>query len=357
MPPGDEAAAGRDRHRPAFSLIVPCYREELALPLLFQEVLPALDRATGGDFEIILVDDGSPDATYAIIVAQHQLDPRVKGLQLSRNFGHQPALACGLAFAQGNVIGIIDADLQDPVDVLIRLYEAVHDGTCDVCYGVRRKRDAPFHLKFFYWLFYLGINLFSDHPWPRNAGDFSAFNRRVLDCLVAMPENLRMIRGLRAWVGFRQSSIPYDRPRRRAGVSSYHLISLTRLALSAFIGFTHLPLQLANYVGLTMSVVTMGMGALLLGKLFAPKAWTGMLSLDPGLTVVLLCFSLVASMMFLCLGIMGEYISVILWEVKRRPTAIVRQSVGEVERLASADYIQLPGPAAAMSDSPVRRGT
>ncbi len=210
----DPATAPRqEKVRPAFSLIVPCYREELSLPHLFKEALPALDRATNGNFELILIDDGSPDATYAVIMAQHRLDPRVKGLQLSRNFGHQPAVACGLAFAQGDVVGIIDADLQDPIDVLLQLYDAVRSGSCDVCYGVRRRRDSPVVLRFFYWLFYLLISRFADHAWPRNAGDFSAFNRAVLECMIAMPEKSRMNRGLRSWVGFRQMAIPYDRPR------------------------------------------------------------------------------------------------------------------------------------------------
>ncbi len=328
--------------RPAFSLVVPCYREELSLPLLLKEALPALELATNGNFEIILVDDGSPDATYAVITAHHRLDPRVKGLQLSRNFGHQPAVACGLAFAQGDVIGIIDADLQDPINVLLLLYEAVRNGTCDVCYGVRRKRDAPRILRFFYWLFYLLINRFASHPWPRNAGDFSAFNRDVLESLLALPETSRMNRGLRAWVGFRQTAIPYDRPKRSAGVSTYNLISLTRLALSAFIGFSHLPLQLANYLGLSMAGLTMGGGLLFLGKLFMPKEWTGIMNLDPSLTILFLYLSFVASMLFLCLGILGEYISVLILEVKKRPTAIVRRSVGEVQYLPAADYIQVP---------------
>jgi dolichol-phosphate mannosyltransferase len=343
--------------RPAFSLVIPCYREQASLPLLFKEALPALERATNGSFEIILVDDGSPDATYAVIVAHSKLDSRIKGLQLSRNFGHQPAVACGLAFAQGETIGIIDADLQDPIEVLLQLYEAVRSSSCDVCYGVRRKRDAPFVLKVFYRLFYWLINRFSDHAWPRNAGDFSVFNRDVLECLIALPENLRMIRGLRSWIGFRQMAIPYDRPKRAAGVSSYNLISLTRLAISAFVGFSHFPLQLANYLGLVMAGITMLIGLLFLGRFFIPGELPGMMNLDPSLTILFLYLSFVASMLFLCVGILGEYISVILWEVKRRPTAIVRQVVGEVNRLPSADYIQYCDPRASGLDPVARRST
>ena len=342
MLPEQQAAPLEDKIRPAFSLIVPCYREELSLPQLFKEALPALDRATNGNFEMILVDDGSPDATYAVIMAQHRLDPRVKGLQLSRNFGHQPALSCGLSFAQGDVVGIIDADLQDPINILIQLYEAVRNDSCDVCYGVRRTRDATAFLRFFYWLFYLLINRFADHAWPRNAGDFSAFNRDVLECLVALPENSRMNRGLRAWVGFRQRAIPYDRPKRMSGTSSYNFLSLTRLALSAFINFSHLPLQLANYLGLSMALITMALGLLFLIKLFVPLGWTGMMNLDPSLTILFLYLSFVSSMIFLCLGIIGEYISVLILEVKRRPTAIVRRALGDVRRLPSADYIRPP---------------
>jgi glycosyltransferase involved in cell wall biosynthesis len=311
------------------------------LPLLFKEALPALEKATGGNFEMILVDDGSPDATYATIVAQSKLDPRIKGIQLSRNFGHQPAVACGLAFAQGEAVGIIDADLQDPIAILLQLYAEVKSGACDVCYGTRRKRDAPMLLRLFYWFFYLLINRLSDHPWPRNSGDFSVFNRSVLDCLIALPENLRMVRGLRSWIGFRQKTIAYDRPRRVQGVSSYNLLSLTRLAISAFIGFSHFPLRFSNYLGLGMAGVTMLVGLLFFAKFLVLGRWAGFLNLGPALTLLILYFSFVASMLFLCVGILGEYISVILWEVKRRPTAIVRQSVGGLERLPNADYIQV----------------
>ena len=326
--------------RPALSLIVPCYREQDSLPQLFQEALPLLEKATGGSFEMILVDDGSPDATYAVIVAQSKMDPRIKGIQLSRNFGHQPAVACGLAFAQGEAVGIIDADLQDPIEILLQLYAEVRNGSCDVCYGTRQRRDAPVFLRFLYWLFYLLINRLSDHPWPRNAGDFSVFNRDVLDCLIALPENLRMVRGLRSWIGFRQKAIAYDRPRRTKGVSSYNLFSLTRLAISAFIGFSHFPLRFSNYLGLGMAATTMLVGLALLAKFLIPGTWADFLNLNPGLTILVLYFSFVASMLFLCVGILGEYISVILWEVKRRPTAIVRQTVGTVQRLPYTDYIR-----------------
>jgi dolichol-phosphate mannosyltransferase len=328
--------------RPAFSLIVPCYREELSLPFLFQEALPALDRATGGSFEMILVDDGSPDATYAVMIAQNRRDPRVKGIQLSRNFGHQSAVATGLAFAQGEIVGIMDADLQDPIEVLLQLYEAVKSGSCDICYGVRRTRTAPVALRFLYWLFYLLISRFADHDWPRGAGDFSAFNRNVLDCLVGLPENLRMIRGLRSWIGFQQRAIPYDRPKRSAGVSGYNLLSLIRLALSAFIGFSHLPLRFASYLGLAMAGLTMLVGVLFVGNLLLPSKVIA-ISSDPWIAALFLYVSFLASMMFLCLGVLGEYVSVIVWEVKRRPAAIVRHTLGGVSRLPQAEYVQCHG--------------
>jgi polyisoprenyl-phosphate glycosyltransferase len=329
--------------RPAFSLVVPCYREEASLPRLFEEALPALHRVTQGSFEIILVDDGSPDATYALITAQSKLDPRIKGIQLSRNFGHQSAVACGLAFAQGEAIGVIDADLQDPINILLRLLQEVKNDACDICYGTRRKRDAPILLRFFYWLFYRLIHKFSDHAWPQDSGDFSVFNRNVLECLVALPENLRMIRGLRSWIGFRQMSIPYDRPRRLQGSSSYNFLSLTRLAISAFIGFSHFPLRLSNYAGLGMAGLTMLLGLAFLIHFFVRGQWLTIFDRDSGLTILFLYVSFIASMLFFCIGILGEYISVILWEIKRRPTAIVQRTTAQMERSPNAVYVAMNG--------------
>jgi dolichol-phosphate mannosyltransferase len=324
---------------PAFSLVVPCYGEELALPLLFKEAIPALDKATGGNFEMILVDDGSTDKTYDLIVAQHRLDPRIKGIQLSRNFGHQPALTCGLAFAGGDFIGVIDADLQDPIPILLELYEAVRQDTCDICYGVRRKRDAPAFLIFFYGLFYWLINRFADHPWPRNAGDFSAFNREVLATLIALPEKFRMVRGLRSWIGFRQQPFPYDRPRRAAGVSKYNIVSLTRLAASAFLGFTHTPLQIAIYLGLGMAFLNLIPLLLFFLQYFHIMTWTPFPTPNWQFVILFFYISFGASAMFLCFGILGEYISVIVGEVKRRPTAIVRQVIGDIRRWPKAEYV------------------
>lgn len=203
-----------------FSLIIPAYNEEEVLPQLFKALTQALSSWVHGDWEVILVDDGSRDNTAALIVRQNQDDARFKGLRLSRNFGHQAAVSTGLAYAGGRYIGVVDADLQDPIEVLCKLYKACSDGGFNIAYGVRKKRDAPFFLDLGYKSFYRFMNRFSDHPWPIDAGDFCVIDRRAFAILLALPESTRILRGLRSWIGLRQVAVPYERPPVRRGRQS-----------------------------------------------------------------------------------------------------------------------------------------
>jgi glycosyltransferase involved in cell wall biosynthesis len=318
--------------------MVPCFNEEEMLPVFFAKVIPELDQATGGRWTILCVDDGSHDATFRIISQWRQRDPRVSGVRLSRNFGHQAALSVGLAYARGEYIGIMDCDLQDPVEVLVELYRACVADNLDVCLGIRQKRDAPFFLRAAYSAFYSLIQRAADHDWPRDAGDFSVISERCQRVLLALPEQSRMLRGLRSWIGFRQSGIRYNRPARLHGTTKYNLRKLTALAMQGLISFSTVPLRLASIIGIGMGFFSVLFGTLILINRLFPRFsllgyWVGA---NAGTATVLVFLAFALSVLFVCLGILGEYLIVLLQEIKKRPAAIVASVIGDVRPHESA---------------------
>jgi dolichol-phosphate mannosyltransferase len=317
-----------------FSLIVPAYNEQEVLPQLFGALSHSLSSWVHGDWEVIFVDDGSEDNTAHLIAGQNNVDARFKGLRLSRNFGHQAAVSTGLAYAGGQYIGVVDADLQDPIEVLSALYRACSDRGFNIAYGVRKKRAAPFLLDFCYKSFYRFMNRFSDHPWPIDAGDFCVIDRRALAILLALPETARILRGLRSWIGLRQLAVPYERPRRAAGTSKYNIARLSRLAIDSIIGFSTAPLQLAVWCGLSMGVVCLVLTILFLFNRVLPgfTLFGYSLTASPGVATTVILLSFVSATNFFCLGIIGQYLALVLREVKRRPQAVVDQTFGALSR-------------------------
>ena len=326
---------------PRLCVVVPCYNEQDMLPAFFAAAIPALERATRGKWAIVCVDDGSRDDTFAVIAARREEDHRVMGIRLSRNFGHQAAVAVGLAFAKGQYVGVIDCDLQDPIDVLIELYETAVARELDVCYGIRGKRDAPLALRAGYSLFYRIANLLGDHDWPRDAGDFCVMSSRCHQVLLSLPEHSRMTRGLRAWVGFRQAGVKYDRPARVHGESKYNVRRLCALAMQGLIAFSSVPLRLASIFGLAMACFSLLFGLLILANRLFPRFtvlgyWVGA---NAGIATSLVFGAFITSVLFLCVGIMGEYMIVMFQELKRRPTAVVESVLGACEKHHSAQQI------------------
>jgi dolichol-phosphate mannosyltransferase len=326
---------------PKLCLIVPCYNEEDALPAFFESVLHRMEAATSGAWQILCVDDGSSDRTSEVITREHLLDPRVVGIRLSRNFGHQAAVSTGLAFAKGEYIGVTDCDLQDPIEVLIQLYEASRQEQLDVCYGVRGRRDAPLFLRFAYSAFYRLIARFASYHWPEDAGDFCVMSARCHAVLVSLPEHSRMIRGLRAWVGFKQAGIRYDRPARLHGKSKYSLGRLCALALQGLVASSSIPLRLATIMGLGMSAFSGLFGLIVVINRLIPRFtilgyWVGA---NPGVTTLLVFLAFVVGALFLCLGIIGEYLIVMFQEVKARPTAVVEAILGNVQKNSTAVHV------------------
>ena len=327
--------------RPKFTAVVPCLNEEESLPHFFDSVIPALERCVGPDWSILVVDDGSTDGTFELVVARHAGDSRISIISLSRNFGHQAAITAGLAYVNSDYVAIMDADLQDPPQIMEQLYEKVAKEGFDICLGVRGRRHAPVFLNMAYKAFYILMKSLSDHPWPVDAGDFSVFNHRVHQALLRLPENDRMLRGLRSWVGFKSASITYDRPARGHGKAKYNFWRLLALAVSAMVGFTTAPLRLASIIGFGMSVFTLLAGFLfLLNRLMPSFSLFGYyVGANPGTTTVLLYFSLVSSMLFFCLGIIGEYLVVLVRETKRRPCAIVARHTTGLAPQAESSHV------------------
>lgn len=313
---------------PKISVIVPCFNEEAVLPQLFQR-LATVAATWAMDYEIICVDDGSRDRTWELLKAQNQKDPRWRSLSFARNFGHQVAVSAGLYHATGDAVVILDADLQDPPEQIFRLIEKWREGY-QVVYAVRTKRDDAMLKQFLAWGFYRLLSKAVPFNVPADAGDFCLLDRRVVEVLNALPERNRYLRGLRAWSGFRQVGMKFERHARAAGTPQYTLKKSFRLAMDGVFSFSTVPLRLATYLGLIVSLLAF-LGALftLCQKLFAEQfAKFGMTPGPHGIPTLVISTLFLGGVQLICLGILGEYLGRIYDEVKGRPHWIIHKSVG-----------------------------
>ncbi len=302
------------------SVVIPCYNEEDVFPETSRRVLDVC-KGVCEDFEIIYVDDGSRDRTWELIAAASVADARVKGLKLSRNHGHQLSLTAGLAETTGERILMLDADLQDPPELLPDML-AMMDRGYDVVYGKRRSRDGEsWFKKVSAKYFYRILRLMSEVEIPVDTGDFRLVNRRVLDEFLAMKEKNRFVRGMFAWLGHRQIGLEYDRRSRYAGETKYPLNAMIRFATDALTSFSTIPLRVAT---------TMAYVALLFSALVAIYVVWSLLFYKTvqGWASVLLVLSFFSGVQLLTLGIVGAYIGRIYMEVKGRPMFVVDQSLG-----------------------------
>ena len=317
---------------PALSVVVPCYNEEGNLRLLHARVSAAARAAVGEDFEIVLVNDGSRDASWAVMQALASEDGHVVAINLSRNHGHQLALTAGLDLCSGAQILIIDADLQDPPELLTEMRETMAAQGADVVYAVRRKREGEsLFKKLTAAAFYRVLDRVTDTPIPLDTGDFRLMSRRALDALLAMPEQARFIRGMVAWVGFRQVPFVYDRAERHAGVTNYPLGKMIRLALDAVTGFSTAPLRFASHVGLALTAAS-----LLLIVYIAIGFFSG--SAVQGWTSTMLVVVILGAVQMFVLGMIGEYLGRLYVESKRRPLYLVADVAGPLKGRASLGY-------------------
>ena len=313
----------READRSLLSVVVPVFNEAENLGGLERRIGPAVETLGFDDHEFIIVSDGSTDGSEAIIRAMIRRDPRYCGLFLTRNFGHQAALSAGLERAAGSVIAVIDGDLQDPPEALAALIAAL-DGGADVAFGVRRRRREGWSKRLCYAAFYRLLRAVAEVDIPPDAGDFCCLRRPVLEAMLALPERRRFVRGLRAWVGFRQVGVVYHRHGRAGGVPKYTLRKLVTLAFDGLFSFTALPIRIIQAAGFILS-------ALAVAVAISYVAWWSFAAPDrfpSGFASLIVSIWFFAGVQLLCLGIIGEYVARTCEEVRGRPSSIVREFVG-----------------------------
>jgi dolichol-phosphate mannosyltransferase len=310
---------------PRLSVVIPCYNEEDVLRELNRRLAPVCATATAGaDYEIILIDDGSRDSTWSLIEGLSAQDPHIIGVRLSRNHGHQLALSAGLSLARGELILVLDADLQDPPELLPDMIRLMQTEGADVVYGQRNARlgETWFKRKTAK-AFYRLLSHLTDIPIPQDTGDFRLMTRRVLTHLNEMPEHFRFVRGLVSWIGFRQVPLLYERKPRFAGTTKYPLRAMFRFATDAVTSFSVRPLRLAGSLGFTFA------GLAMLDVLYAVfRVYRH--ETVPGWASVVAATAIFSSVQLIVLGIMGEYIGRLYIESKHRPLFIIDQIVRHV---------------------------
>lgn len=309
------------------SVVIAALNEEEVLERLVRRINRAAD-TWQDDFEVIVVDDGSTDLTPVILDDIHERDPRWRVVTLSRNFGHQSAVSAGLAHANGDAVVILDADLQDPPEVVDQLLERWREGF-DVVYAVRTRRKEGILKRLCYTGFYRVLSMLSSIPIPLDSGDFCLLDRRVVDVLNALPERSRFLRGLRRWAGFRQIGVAYERDARLAGDSKYSWSKLVRLALDGIFSLSSAPLKLASVLGIGLCSASILLMTAVLGWWTLDVEVFGMRPRGVAGWTSLCCLLLFLSgLQFLVLGIMGEYLARVFDEVKGRPSWVVARLRG-----------------------------
>lgn len=311
--PENPSAAQRPRK---ISAIIACYRDEPAVPIMHERLTKVFQRI-GVDYEIIFVNDASPDNAREVLAALAARDPKVVVINHTRNFGSQNAFTSGMRLATGDAVVLLDGDLQDPPELIEQFHAKWLEGF-DVVYGVRIKREATNFLKIAYKAFYRVFRATSYVPIPLDAGDFPLLDRRVVDALNSLPENNRFLRGLRAWVGFRQTGVPYIRPERMFGVTTNSVLRNLGWARKGILSFSYAPLDLIVWlalgtVGASFIAILVQVALRLMHPEFAPR----------GISTVIVLILFVGGIQLLCLAIMGSYLAHIYDEVKRRPPYIV----------------------------------
>ncbi|GER88085.1 glycosyl transferase [Dictyobacter vulcani] len=306
--------------QPIYSIVAPVFNEEETLPQFYARIIQVMD-ALNEPFELILINDGSRDTSFKVMQKLHETDPRVRIIDFSRNFGHQIAISAGLDYARGKAVVVIDSDLQDPPEVIPELITRWKDGA-EVVYAQRSSRVGETRFKLLTAsLFYYLIDRITSVQIPRNVGDFRLMDRNVVDSLIQMREHHRFMRGLSAWVGFRQEAVLYNRHERYAGSSKYPLVKMISFSLDAITSFSHLPLQLATTFGFILAAISL-VGIVIAAILrLTTHAIQGQAS-----TLILVLF--LGGIQLIFLGIIGEYLGRIYDEVRARPLYIVHHALG-----------------------------
>jgi polyisoprenyl-phosphate glycosyltransferase len=301
-------------------VVVPCYNEIESIPELYHRLTTTMSNLSSS-YEFLFVNDGSCDRTLDFLKEIQTHDKHIRILDLARNFGHQAAVSAGLDHAMGKAVVVMDADLQDPPEVIPELVARWQEGY-DVVYGIRTKRKEGLPKRLAYAVFYRLLKAASGMEMPLDAGDFALLDGTVVTALRSLPERNRYLRGLRSWVGFSQLGVRYERSSRQKGKSKYSIKLLLELASSGFVSFSRFPLRIAVYAGVVISTIAFFAGLITIGVYLSssvePQGWTSLM-------VVIL---FLGGIQLLTVGIIGEYVGHILDEVKQRPIYIVRQHIG-----------------------------
>ena len=307
------------------SVVIPCFNEELVLRATHQRLAQTVGAINDFEYELIFVDDGSSDGTFAMLTEIQAQDRRTRVIRFSRNFGHQIAVTAGLEAARGDVIVVIDADLQDPPEVIAEMVNLWRAGS-HVVYGNRTTRAGESRFKIVTAkAFYRIINRLSDTQIPLDTGDFRLMDRQVVDVLLAMPERGRFLRGMVSWVGFKQTPLPYEREARAAGQTKYSLVRMLRFAMDGILSFSVLPLRLAALTGLV--AIWFALAGIVLAVVVRVLRLYD-LRLGRGWASLFVAVLFMGGVQLLTLGVMGEYLGRIYTEVKRRPLYAVRERLG-----------------------------
>ncbi len=303
------------------SVAIPIHNEESVLPELLRRTLAILDRLPGGPHELLFVDDGSTDRTTVLLEEAAKRDARIVVVALSRNFGHQAALTAALDHVAGDATVVMDGDLQDAPEVIPEFAARFSEGY-DVVYAQRTRRKEAWPLRLCYFLFYRLMAKLSDVRLPLDAGDFGLLSRRVVDSLRRMPEHHRYLRGMRSWVGFRQTGVPVERSERHSGKSKYGFLRLLKLASDGIFAFSIVPIRAAALLG----AVAIGLSALF--ALYALFAKIVLHQSPQGFTALLLLITFLSGVLLFFLGVIGEYVGRVYEETKGRPLYIVSRVLG-----------------------------
>jgi glycosyltransferase involved in cell wall biosynthesis len=315
-------SVGREDNQLKVSIVAPCYNEEEGLREFYRLMASACESSVGEEYEIILVDDGSSDNTWPIIRNLSDVYPHAVGVRLLRNHGHQLAATAGLSVAKGNRVMLIDADLQDPPELLSQMMAMMDEGA-DVVYGQRISREGEGTLKLVTAaLFYRLLTRLTDVPIPQDTGDFRLMNRRVVDILLSMPERQRFIRGMVGWIGGKQVALPYDRKVRFAGKTKYPFTKMVLFAVDAITSFSTFPLRLAVWAGGLTAILALALTLYTLVQWASGESITGWASIMTTIT-------LFASVQMLTLGVIGEYLGRLINDTKGRPLFMIDQVVSQ----------------------------
>lgn len=307
------------------SVAIPVHNEESVLPELLRRLRTVVDSLPGGPHEMLFVDDGSTDRTAEILAEAAREDSRIVAISLSRNFGHQAAITAALDHVQGSAVVVMDGDLQDTPEAIPEFVEKYQQGF-DVVYAQRVRRKEPLLLRICYFLFYRMMAGLSDIQLPLDSGDFGLMSRRVVDHLKKMPEHHRYLRGMRSWVGFRQTGLSVERAERHSGKSKYSVMRLTKLAFDGIFAFSIVPIRAAALFGaLVMSVSTLYVLYSLYAKLFLHKS-------PQGFTALIVAVTFLSGIVLFFLGVIGEYVGRIYEETKARPQYVVGRIISGAGR-------------------------